>query len=161
MQSKLMASIGILTVLMILSIPSNSYAVDPLTLSASSIPLGGTIDITFTNIYNSTLPTVSIVVKEADGDVCRYIKHNVTPGSSFTVQYPTAFNPDQGSSGCDTNTPGQYFVKSRAGNPQIPDTEQTFLTSFLVLPETPIGALAIIGSSLAGISAYTMLKRRN
>ncbi len=156
-----MASGVILTALMILSMPSNSYAVDPLTLSASSIPLGGTIDITFTNIYDELLPTVSIVVKEADGDICRYIEHWVLPNSSFTVTYPTDFNPDMSSVGCDTNTPGTYFVKSRAGNPNIPDREKTFNTSFLVLPETPIGALAIIGSSLVGISAYTMLKRRD
>ncbi len=156
-----MASGVILTVLMMLSIPLNSYAVDPLTLSASSIPVGGTIDITFTNIYGVLLPTVTIAVKEADGDICRYVTHWIASGSSFTVTYPTDFNPDTGSISCDTNTPGTYLVKSRAGDPNVPPSEKTFNTSFLVLPETPIGAIAIIGSSLAGISAYAMLRRRN
>lgn len=151
---------SIVAMMLVVAAPIRSYAVDPLTLSSNVIPMGGTVDITFTNIYGVDLPVVAIVVKEADGDVCRTLKYNVAADSSFTVTYPTDFNPDFGSTACDTDDLGEYLVKSRAGNPNIPSSEKQFNTSFFVVPESPIGAVVILGSSLAVIGSYMMLKKR-
>ncbi|MEM2856257.1 MAG: hypothetical protein QW416_04060 [Candidatus Nitrosocaldaceae archaeon] len=151
---------AILVMTLVIAAPIKSYAANPLTLGSSTIPVGGTMSITFTNIYGVPLPTVSIVVLEPDGDVCRVVKHWIAPGSSFTVIYPTDFNPDAGSIACDTNIAGEYHVKSRAGNPAIPGAEAKFLTSFFVVPESPIGAVVILGSSIAVIGSYMMLKKR-
>ncbi|GIU72029.1 MAG: hypothetical protein KatS3mg003_1508 [Candidatus Nitrosocaldaceae archaeon] len=143
---------------MLMTIIPKSYAVDPLELSATSIPLGSTIDITFNNIYGNDLPIVAIVVHEPDGDVCRHIENNVMDGVSFTLTYPTNFSPDVGSVDCDTDDIGEYEVKSLAGNINAPPLK--FVTSFFALPESPIGAIIIVGSSIAIISSYTLLRKK-
>jgi hypothetical protein len=136
----------------------SAFAVAPLTLSATTIPLGGTVDITYTNTLGYTLSTVAIVSLEPDGDVCRVLAHNVAAGDSFTVQYPTSFHPDLGSTACDTNQMGEFHVKSKAGNSAY-QPDEIFKTNFFVVPESPIGVAALMGSSLAVLGAFVGLRR--
>jgi hypothetical protein len=110
------------------------------------------VDITFTNTTDETFDTVSIAVLEVDGDVCRKVVHNIEPGFSFTLTYPNDFRADLGSTSCATDQLGEYHVMSKAGTPPIAD--QTFNTSFFVVPESPIGVAALMGSSLAALAGF-------
>ena len=91
-------------------------------------------------------------------------------GSGAVVSYtfPDDFvvitdNPVDGiGDGCDTGAAGQYTVEATVSTEA---GEQTFTddweVSFLVLPESPLGAIAVIGSSIAALGAFFALKKRN
>ncbi|MEM4232284.1 MAG: hypothetical protein QXM77_07125, partial [Candidatus Nitrosocaldus sp.] len=59
--------------------------------------------------------------------------------------------------GCDTNTAGIYTVilTTEVGDPII----TTFNTSFNVVPELALGAIGIVGSSLAAMMLYARRRK--
>jgi hypothetical protein len=137
-------------------------AVDTVTLSDTTIPLGGTLQMTLTNTLDHTIDAGTIAVQEPDGDICRVIHHNIPAGDSYTVTYPTDFHADLGSVACDTNQLGEFHVKGRLGTPtnEGRDNQQEllFTTSFFVVPESPIGVAALMGSSLAALGGFVGLR---
>jgi hypothetical protein len=114
---------------------------------------------------------VSWMVQEPDGDTCQAtgLPDGFEGEGSITKVYPTDFEPVGGGE-CDTNTAGEYPVEVMADVEFEDDddaietddgqTERTtFRVSFFVLPESPIGAVAIIGSSLGALAALAVVRR--
>ena len=161
--------IGVVALLPLLlsstSLAQSASATDILSLSTTTIPVGGTLTFTFTNTLNHTIDVGTIAVKEPDGDICRVLHSNIPAGGGYTAVYPTDFHPDGGSVACDTNTAGEYHVKARLGTPtndgRDNQQEALFTTSFFVLPESPVGAAALMGSSIAALSGFFLWKKRS
>ena len=64
--------------------------------------------------------------------------------------------------GCDTGAAGQYTIEATVTTSTGTfDFTDDWEVSFLVLPESPLGAVAVIGSSIAALGAFFALKRRN
>lgn len=126
--------------------------------------------------YRITTTLTMLNVTEPDGDICEAtglpatLYDGVVGGpASVTKEYPTEFNFIFGLGGgngvCETALPGDYLVKSlvtvqvaEVGGEIVYEDQQSFVenfrTSFFVLPESPLGALVLVGSSLAALGGY-------
>ncbi|MEM4400089.1 MAG: calcium-binding protein, partial [Candidatus Nitrosocaldus sp.] len=119
-----------------------------LSVSPYTIPIGGSVDIIFTSSVNNPVKITDFTVTTPLGNTCTYSALPVTvpPYGSFTATYPTNFGT------CDTSNPGTYQVEiiTEVGDPII----TTFNISFNVVPEVIVGAIGIIGTSLAVMMLY-------
>jgi hypothetical protein len=121
--------------------------------------------VTLTQTLDSPLvgTVTSFTVQEADGDVCAAnTLGSVSSGSPMVRSYPSDFSlMSAGGNGvCDTTTPGMYdaivTMDTSLGKRTF---HATFETNFFVLPESPIGVAALMGSSLAVLGAFVGLRR--
>jgi len=149
-----------------------------------TVPLGGLVDLTqeYTvtpvtgsgEYYSITTTLTFMNVTEPDGDICEAtgLPANLYAGvvggpGSITKEYPTEFTfvTGGGNGICETALPGTYQALSLVTvdiadvNGQIVyEGKQTFVenfqTSFFVLPESPLGAIVLIGSSLATLGGF-------
>ena len=91
-----------------------------------------------------------ITVQTPLGDVCNYntLPTTIDIGGELIATYPNQFN----GANCDTNTAGVYTatLETEVGDPIV----TIFNTSFNVLPESIIGAIGMIGASIAVFMLY-------
>ncbi len=110
-------------------------------------------------------------VKEPDGDRCDLDEAKftfpITVAGAFSVVYPDDFDistakddPLTGDNRCDTMNIGEYEVDVDArANAGTINTKIDFDVSFFVLPESPIGAIALIVAPIAAVSTYLLRKK--
>jgi hypothetical protein len=108
-------------------------------------------------------------VTEPDGDVCvaTGLPDAIpTPSGELTKTYPTDFTIDtansNGDGACNTQNVGQYIAQSTVDvdGGAVKTTTATFETNFFVLPESPIGVAALMGSSLAVLGGFMVFSRK-
>ncbi|MEM2856954.1 MAG: hypothetical protein QW416_07635 [Candidatus Nitrosocaldaceae archaeon] len=95
---------------------------------SSSIPIGSSVNITFTSSVDNIVKITDFTVTTPLNNTCTYNTLPVTvPPSPFTATYPTNFT----GTGCDTSNPGTYQVKiiTEVGDP----ITTTFNASFNVV----------------------------
>ncbi len=136
------------------------------------IPVGGTNTLILKTSDGVTLTIPNdhwYKVKEPDGDRCDLdvtkFTFPITVTGAFSVVYPNDFDisikddPNSGDNICNTSNIGEYEVdvdaKASIGNI---NAKIDFDVSFLVLPESPIGAIALIVAPVAAVSAYLLRK---
>ncbi len=132
----------------------------------SSILLDGTTSLT--QIANPAINghLMSLTVFEPDGDVCGATGLDVAiPLSGLSKEYPTDFAlvSNGGDGVCDTGDVGTYQAQSQVetDNGAVVDTAQFEAESPFVLPESPIGLIALVATSLAALGAFVFLKNRD
>ena len=113
---------------------------------------------------NGTL--MSLTVQEPDGDVCAASDMGVNiPTSGLSKEYPTNFElmSDAGDGICETGDVGIFYAESQVSTTAgiVQDTTQFETQSPFVLPESPIGLIALLGSSLAVLSAFMLVRGRS
>ncbi|MEM4323974.1 MAG: calcium-binding protein [Candidatus Nitrosocaldus sp.] len=117
---------------------------------SSPIPIGGSVDIIFSSNVDNIVKITDFTVTTPLGNTCTYniLPITIPPNGSFTATYPDDFT----GTGCDTSTAGTYTVilTTEVGDPIITE----FNTSFNVVPELAVGAIGIIGTSLAVMMLY-------
>lgn len=126
--------------------------------------------------YRIIIALTLMNVTEPDGDICEAnglpaTIYDGTAGglASITKEYPTEFSfvvsTGPGNGVCETALPGEYLAYSLVTvtvvdvNGQTIHQEQqsfveNFKTSFFVLPESPLGAIVLISSSLATLGGF-------
>ncbi|MEM4399936.1 MAG: calcium-binding protein [Candidatus Nitrosocaldus sp.] len=113
-----------------------------------TINLGQSINLVFSSNVDNIVKITDFTVTTPLGDTCTYniLPITIPANGSFTATYPNDFGT------CDTNTAGTYQVeiKTEVGDPII----TTFNASFNVVPEVIVGAIGIIGTSLAVMMLY-------
>lgn len=131
----------------------------------SSIPLDTTTDLIqeAEPEYSGTL--MSLTVQEPDGDVCAAngIETEI-PVGGLGNEYPTDFSlvTDEGDGTCDTSHIGTYYAESQVNTTEglVEDTTQFETQSPFVLPESPVGLIALVGSSLAAFGGFMAVRSR-
>ncbi|MEM4275699.1 MAG: hypothetical protein QW776_00615 [Candidatus Nitrosocaldus sp.] len=119
---------------------------------SSPIPIGSSVDIIFSSSVDTPVKItgLKVITPSPANSECTYTGTlpQTVPPSPFTVTYPDDFT----GTGCDTSTAGTYTVilTTEVGDPII----TTFDTSFNVVPELAVGAIGIIGTSLAVMMLY-------
>lgn len=164
METKLFTLFGALLVVGALASTAvnPAYADNALSASPGVIPLGGTTTLTQTLDVSATV--LGITVLEADGDTCVAPGGPVGPGPGISWTYPTDFSIaiSGGDGACDTMDVGVYTAETQVSG-VIPGTTIAytieFETNFFVIPESPIGVAALMGSSLAALGGYLGLRR--
>jgi hypothetical protein len=137
-----------------------AFAANALSASAGVISLGGTITLTQTLDAPASGTVLSLIVQEPDGDVCAALPGAVSSGSPYVKIYPTDFTPLPGSTACDTGSVGVYNAESQVSGSAGPvKFKVEFETNFFVIPESPVGVAALMGSSLAALGGYMGLRR--
>jgi uncharacterized membrane protein (UPF0136 family) len=136
-----------------------------LSASPSSIPLDGTTSLLQESDPVNEGKLMSLTVQEPDGDVCAADGQDVViPSSGLTNEYPTDFSlvTDAGDGECDTGDIGTYTAQSEVSTKSgtVQDSTQFEIESPFVLPESPIGLIALLGSSLAALGAFTVIRGR-
>jgi hypothetical protein len=137
-----------------------------LTANPGVINLGQTTDITqkIDTCSGLTGNIISWTVSEIDGDICgaNSLPEAIPASGSVTKEYPTEFSllTSGGDGICDTGDIGKYVVGTQVeiGGVVQPFTDE-FDTSFFVVPESPIGAAALVASSLAALAAYMLVRK--
>lgn len=139
----------------------------PTDLSAepSSIPLYGTTDLTQLSDPAINGELISLMVLEPDGDICSALGLSASiPLGGLTKKYPNDFAvmSNSGDGICDTGNLGIYHAQSqlRTTVETIVDTAEFQTESPFVLPESPIGIIALVGSSLAAYGAFAYIKNK-
>ncbi|MEM2162105.1 MAG: calcium-binding protein [Candidatus Nitrosocaldus sp.] len=126
-----------------------------LSASPSTIPIGGSVTLAFNSNVDNPVKITGLTVTTPSGNTCSYnntLPVTVPAYGTFTATYPGDFG-----AGCDTNTIGTYTViaETEVGDPII----TTFNTSFNVVPELALGAIGIVGSSLAAMMLYARRRK--
>lgn len=108
---------------------------------------------------------MSLTVLEPDGDVCAAQGLPiVVPEEGIGRLYPSNFTlTSTGGDGiCNTSDMGTYYAQSMLNTTAaiVTDTAQFKTNSPFVLPESPIGIIAILASSLAVLGIFMFLKGR-
>jgi hypothetical protein len=136
-----------------------------LSAQPSSILLDGTTSLTqmANPAINGQLMTLTVF--EPDGDVCGATGLSAgIPLSGLSKEYPTDFAlvTNGGDGSCDTGDVGTYQAQSQVetDNGAVVDTAQFEAESPFVLPESPIGLIALVATSLAALGAFIFLKNR-
>lgn len=131
----------------------------------SSILLDGTTSLTqmANPVINGQL--MALTVFEPDGDVCGATGLSAgIPLAGLSKEYPTDFTlvANGGDGVCDTGDIGTYQAQSQVetDNGSAVDTAQFETESPFVLPESPIGLIALVASSLAALGGFVFLKNR-
>ncbi|MEM4284839.1 MAG: calcium-binding protein [Candidatus Nitrosocaldus sp.] len=127
-----------------------------LSASPSTIPIGGSVTLAFNSNVDNIVKITGLTVTTPSGNTCSYnntLPVTVPAYGTFTATYPDDFT----GAGCDTSTIGTYTViaETEVGDPII----TTFNTSFNVVPELALGAIGIVGSSLAAMMLYARRRR--
>ncbi len=144
--------------------PSELLQID-LFAQPTSILLDGT-----TSLTQMANPAINghlmvLTVFEPDGDVCGATGLSAAiPLSGLSKEYPTDFAlvSNGGDGTCDTGDVGTYQAQSQVetDNGAAVDTAQFEAESPFVLPESPIGLIALVATSLAALGAFVFLKNR-
>ncbi|MEM4275631.1 MAG: hypothetical protein QXK74_00965 [Candidatus Nitrosocaldaceae archaeon] len=170
-----LAIAAILAMSAVIAQPTKSYAVEGIAVNDGVISVGNTVKIKLVaGDYPLTIPNQRwYKVYEPDGDRCVpndaliSFPYTITVGNSLTLTYPTHFELDTtysngGDLQCTTNVTGEYEVdvdaRTTIGSVNY---KVDFDVSFFVVPQSPIGAVAIVGSSIAALGAFMAFKRRN
>ncbi len=167
----LKAVIAMLAILgMFIAMPiNNSYAdhLNGVVAEPGAISPGDTTDIEVHTDEGVFLIAINTwTVAEPDGDICKYEDLPVFVNqdeAEIEATYPDDFEIDVagGNGVCDTNTIGQYItevgVLTKAGPGIFSDDWEV---SFFVVPETVLGAIAVVGSSIAVLGAFMAFKNR-
>lgn len=161
METKLFTLFGALLVVGALASTAvnPAYADNALTASPGVIPLGGST--TLTQELDVSATVLGFTVLEADGDTCVAPGGAVGPGSPLSRVYPTDFTIAiaGGDGGCDTGDVGVFTAETQVTG-TVPVTYRIeFETNFFVIPESPVGVAALMGSSLAALGGYLGLRR--
>ncbi|MEM4635114.1 MAG: calcium-binding protein [Candidatus Nitrosocaldus sp.] len=127
-----------------------------LSASPSTIPIGGSVTLAFNSNVDNIVKITGLTVTTPSGNTCSYnntLPVTVPAYGTFTATYPDDFT----GAGCDTSTIGTYTViaETEVGDPII----TTFNTSFNVVPELALGAIGIVGSSLAAMMLYARRRK--
>ncbi|GIU71416.1 MAG: hypothetical protein KatS3mg003_0895 [Candidatus Nitrosocaldaceae archaeon] len=178
--------IGVIVLSIITALPIQNVKADhgnAIVADPGVVAIGGSTDLSIHTDPAVTLVAISswTVTEGGDGgseDICA-LDHDgdnipsvptgpFGTGAVVTYTYPDDFvvitddTADGIGDGCDTGASGQYIteatVTTSIGAFNFTDDWEV---SFLVLPESPIGALAVIGSSIAALGAFFALKRRS
>jgi hypothetical protein len=141
-----------------------AFAANALSVSAGVIPLGGSVTITQTLDSPASGTVLSLLVLETDGDTCAATTTPapVSGSTSYSATYPDDFAIAiaGGDGTCDTGDVGVYNAESQVDGTAGPVTFRVeFETNFFVIPESPIGVAALMGSSLAALGGYLGLRR--
>ena len=141
-----------------------------------------------TDLITLTLDQMGLVgklrVMEPDGDICVANGGVVNQNHPLSRTYPTNFHIKvaNGDGKCDTNKVGEYdvltVVLTKATNQTDADSvcdnsnkvhnnnhfdcqvlKAKFDTTFFVLPESPLGTVGLIGSSLAALGVFLYKKK--
>ncbi len=132
----------------------------------SNIPLDGTASLTQESESANNGILMSLTVQEPDGDVCAAsgLSSDI-PVDGLSKEYPTDFAllTDAGDGICDTGDVGIYYAESEVNttNGSVEDSAQFETDSPFVLPESPIGLIALMGASLATFSAFMVIRGRS
>lgn len=142
------------------SLGSTNLFADP-----ASIPLDTT-----TNLIQEAEPVntgklMSLTVQEPDGDVCEAnSSESEIPDGGLGMEYPTDFSllTEGGDGTCDTSHIGTYYAESQVNTTGglVQDTTQFETQSPFVLPESPVGLIALMASSLAAFGGFMALRGR-
>jgi hypothetical protein len=131
----------------------------------SSILLDGTTSLT--QMANPAIngQLMALTVFEPDGDVCGATGLSAgIPLAGLSKEYPTDFAlvSNSGDGACDTGDIGTYQAQSQVetDNGSAIDTAQFETESPFVLPESPIGLIALVATSLVALGAFVFLKNR-
>ncbi len=132
-------------------------ALATLTATPDTIPVGGSVTITFNSNVDSPVKITSVSVITPQQITCNYTAGTpviVPANGSWSAIYPNDF---ASASGCDTNTIGTYTVTAytEVGDPIV----TTFNTSFNVIPEIITGVAGITGIVGAGFLSMLLYKR--
>ena len=108
---------------------------------------------------------MSLTVFEPDGDVCGATGLSAqVPLAGLNKEYPADFALVSGGGDgvCDTEDVGPYQAQSQVDtdNGSAVDTAKFDVESPFVLPESPIGLIALVATSLAALGAFVFLKNR-
>ncbi|MCI0559198.1 MAG: Ig domain-containing protein [Nitrososphaera sp.] len=152
---------------------SSSPELDPATLGETglyadptNIPLDGTTSLTQLSDGANNGELMSLTVLEPDGDVCAAngVEASI-PSEGITKEYPSDFAlmSNGGDGLCDTGDVGVYHAQSQVSTNAgtVVDSAEFETDSPFVLPESPIGMIALMASSLAVLSAFLFLKNRS
>lgn len=129
----------------------------------SSIPLDGTSSLTQLSDPVNNGELMSLTVLEPDGDICAATGLSSSiPSEGLSKEYPTDFAllSNGGDGICDTGEVGTYHAQSQVNTEggQVSDTVEFETQSPFVLPESPIGIVAMMVSSLAVLAAFAFMK---
>lgn len=128
-----------------------------------NIPLDGTTNLVQESDPSSNGQLVSLIVQEPDGDVCSANGVSASiPVGGLSKSYPADFTlvTESGDGLCDTGDVGTYLAESEVNTNSglVEDSTQFETDSPFVLPESPIGLIALLGSSVAAFSAFMLLR---
>lgn len=131
----------------------------------SSILLDGTTSLTQMSDPAINGQLMALTVFEPDGDVCGATGLGVDiPSEGLGKEYPTDFALvlNGGDGVCDTGDVGTYQAQSQVETDlgSAVDTAQFEAESPFVLPESPIGLIALVATSLAALGGFVFLKNR-
>lgn len=144
---------------------SSQQGVTDLIADPASIPLDATTSLIQESdpVNNGTL--MSLTVQEPDGDVC--VAEGLTidiPADGIGKVYPDDFGlaTEAGDGICDTSHLGTYVAQSEVATNSgiVLDSAQFVTESPFVLPESPVGLIALLGSSLAALGGFMVIRGR-
>lgn len=136
-----------------------------LTAEPANIPLDGVTGLKQESDPVNDGKLVSLTVQEPDGDVCAADGGNAEiPVEGLAKEYPTDFAlvTDAGDGTCDTGDVGTYYAESEVSTKSgtLHDNTQFETDSPFVLPESPVGLVALLGSSLAALGAFALIRSK-
>src|SRR5437870_5253676 len=108
---------------------------------------------------------VSLRVLEADGDTCvaNGVPETIPASGIIRKVYPTDFSLDTSGGDGARNTAqiGTYKATSEVEvGGVVSKSTVEFNTNFFVIPESPIGLIALVGSSFAALGAYMKFRAK-
>ena len=126
-----------------------------LTAADSIVGLGETVTLIqeIDAAGSDTGTLLSLKVTEPDGDLCEAqgLPQDIPAAGRISKEYPTNFVFDTagGDGICNTMKTGTYKAVSTVEvNGSVSSSETEFQTDFFVVPESPIGAAALMASSV-------------
>jgi hypothetical protein len=148
--------------------PNDCSDENVLLADAGVIGIGGTTDLTqkIDTCGGLTGEIKSWTVVEADGDTCAAddLPATIPASGELTREYPTEFSiaVSNGDGTCDTGDVGIFTSETQVEiNGVVEKFTHEFETNFFVIPESPIGIAALLGTSLAALGAVLYLKKRS
>ena len=109
-------------------------------------------------VHVSSLDSFTAVGRDPDSDPLSYFLSGAPPGASID---PSTGDFSWKPSGGAGQSPGTYFfdVFVSDGSLTAHTTVKVIVSEFLI-PESPIGILALVGTALAALGAFAVLQRR-
>jgi hypothetical protein len=146
-------------------IGSTDLGATSLFATPTNIPLDGTTSLIQESEPVNSGKLMSLIVQEPDGDVCYAVGGGLDiPSSGLTRQYPTDFSlaTDAGDGVCDTGDVGTYQAQSQlsTNSGTVQNSAEFQTDSPFVLPESPIGIIALMGSTLAVLGVFMAIRGR-
>ena len=131
------------------------------------IGIGGTVKLIqkLDTISGADGTLLSLIVQEPDGDSCaaNNLAAPIPTSGKLTMEYPTDFSiiSVAGNGLCNTNNAGIYNAESSVDvNGIIKKLRAEFETNFFVIPESAVGTLALVVSSIATLGGLMFWKRK-